>query len=145
VVAVFQTVDHGLCGEPVPEGVAARYALAFLGPRAGTLEAVGSLGTAATMSWACRSRGRRGPGIFRRLDRRWTEQGIEVLLNGRPVEPGVLPQPLGDRRGVDAGGLPPIDLIAVPVNGPMVGAAERNGEFVADPTPMARGCMNLKW
>ena len=27
------------------------------------------------------------------------------------------------------------DLVAVPVNGPMVGAAERNGEFIADPAP----------
>jgi hypothetical protein len=90
------------------------------------------------MSWACRSRGLLGPRIFCRL-----EQGIEVLLNGCPVEPGVLPQPLGGHRRLDAGGRPPRHLIAVPVNGPMVGAAERNGEFVADPAP--RGCMNLKW
>ena len=96
------------------------------------------------MSWACRSRGRLGSGIFCRLDRRWTEQGIEVLLNGCPVEPSVLPQPLGNHRGVDAGGRPPRHLIAVPVNGAMVGAAERNGEFVADPAPQ-RGCMNLRW
>jgi hypothetical protein len=136
VLAVFQTVDHGLCGEPVPESVAARCALAFLRPRPGALERIQSVRlTAATTSWACRSRGRLGPGIFRRLDRRWTEQGIEVLLNGCPVEPSVLPQPLGHHRRVDAGGLPPIGLVAMPVHGPMVGAAERNGEFVADPAP----------
>ena len=58
-----------------------------------------------------------------------------MLLNGPPIEPGVLPQLLGNRDRVDAGGLPPIDLVAMPVNVPMVGAAERNGEFVADPTP----------
>jgi hypothetical protein len=34
-----------------------------------------------------------------------------------------------------SGGLPPRHLIAVPVNGPMVGASERNGEFIADPAP----------
>ncbi len=73
--------------------------------------------------------------LFRRLLRRWTKQGIEVLLNGCPIEAGVLPQPLGDHHRVDASGPPPIDFVAVPVNGPMVGAAERNGEFVADPAP----------
>ena len=42
---------------------------------------------------------------------------------------------VGNRHRVDAGGLPPIHLVAMPVNGPMVGAAERNGEFIADPAP----------
>jgi len=40
---------------------------------------------------------------------------------------------VGNRDRVDAGGLPPLDLVAMPVNGPMVGAAEGNGEFIADP------------
>ena len=43
VLAVLQTVDHGLCGEPVPQGVAARYALAFLRPSSGALERVQSV------------------------------------------------------------------------------------------------------
>ena len=63
------------------------------------------------------------------------EQGIDVLLNGRPVEPGVLPQPLGNRTASMPADFHHADLVAVPVNGPMVGAAERNGEFIADPAP----------
>jgi hypothetical protein len=58
-----------------------------------------------------------------------------VLLDGRPAEPGVLPQPLGNRDRVDAGGLPPCRLVAVAVKGAVVGAAERHGELVADPAP----------
>jgi hypothetical protein len=87
------------------------------------------------MSLVDGSRGRQRPAIVRPLDRRWAEQGIDVPLYGRPVEPGVLPQLLGNRDRVDAGGLPPIDLVATSVNVPMVGAAERNGEFIADPAP----------
>jgi hypothetical protein len=66
-------------------------------------------------------------------NRRWAEQGIDVLLNRRPVEPGVLPQPVRHRHRVDVGGLPPRRLIAVPVEGAMVGAAERHRELIADP------------
>ena len=94
------------------------------------------------MSWACRSRGPLGPGIFRHLDGRRIEHGIEVLLNGRPVEPGVLPQPLRNCHRGDAGSLPPRRLIAVAVKSSMVGAAERNG---LTRRPRARACMNLKW
>ena len=57
------------------------------------------------------------------------------MLLYRRVEPGVLPQPVGNDDGVDARGFPPRCLIAVPVNGPMVGAAERDGKFIADPAP----------
>ena len=43
------------------------------------------------------------------------------------------------RWAITAGSMPAdfhhASLIAMPVNGPMVGAAERNGEFVADPAP----------
>jgi hypothetical protein len=35
---------------------------------------------------------RRGPSILQRID---------VLLNGRPIEPGVLPQVVGNRRRVE--------------------------------------------
>jgi hypothetical protein len=42
---------------------------------------------------------------------------------------------VADRYRVDAGGLPPRCLIAVRMNGTMVGAAEWNGEFIADPAP----------
>jgi hypothetical protein len=58
-----------------------------------------------------------------------------MRLNGCPVEPGVLPQPLRNHHRVYASGPPPIGLIAVPVNGSMVGPTERHREFIADPTP----------
>jgi hypothetical protein len=45
----------------------------------------------------------------------------------------VLPQLLGKRHRVDVRGLPPRRLVAVSVNGPMVGTAERHREFIADP------------
>jgi hypothetical protein len=67
------------------------------------------------------------------VDRRWAEQGIDVLLNGRAIEPGVLPQPLGDRDRVEADGFPPSRLIAAPVEGAMVRAAQRHRELIADP------------
>ena len=67
-----------------------------------------------------------------------------MFLNGCPVEPGVLPQPLGDHHRVDTGDVPPSLLVATPVKGAMVGAAERHREFIADPAPKARGCMNLR-
>jgi hypothetical protein len=71
--------------------------------------------------------------------RRWAEQGIDVLLNRRPAEPGVLPQPLRNSDRVDAGGLPPRSLIAVPVGLTMVGSTERHGELIADPSPQGPG------
>ena len=71
--------------------------------------------------------------IFRRLHRGWAEQGIEVRLNGRPVESGVLPQPVGNSDRVDAGRRPPYRLVATPVKGAMMGAAQGNRELVADP------------
>jgi hypothetical protein len=54
---------------------------------------------------------------------------LETFLNGCPIEPGVLPQPVGDCNRVDAGSLPPLRLVAVPLTR----------------RPRARGCMNLKW
>ena len=93
------------------------------------------------MSWACGSRGRLGPYL---LHRRWTEQGIEVLLNWRPVKPGVLPQPVRDRPGVDAGGGPPRRFVAMPVKGPMMGAAERDRELIADPAAQGLGLHELE-
>ena len=59
-------------------------------------------------------------------------EGIEMLLDGRSLEPGVLPQPLGHSDRVDAGDLPPLRFIALPVKGTMVGAAERHRELIAD-------------
>jgi hypothetical protein len=67
------------------------------------------------------------------------EQGVHMLLNGRPLEPGVLPQPMGNRDRFDAGGVPPRRLVAVPVNLAMVGAAERHRELVADPASQGPG------
>ena len=52
------------------------------------------------MSWACGSRGLLRPC---RSHPRWIEQGIDVLLYGRPVEPGMLPQPVCNRHCIDAG------------------------------------------
>jgi hypothetical protein len=52
------------------------------------------------MSLVDGSPGRQRPAIVRHLHRRWAEQGIDVLLYGRPVEPGVLPQLLGNRDRV---------------------------------------------
>ena len=54
---------------------------------------------------------------------------LETFLNGCPIEPGVLPQPVGDCNRVDAGSLPPLRLVAVPLTR----------------RPRARGCMNFKW
>jgi hypothetical protein len=88
------------------------------------------------MSWACRSRGLLRPC---RVHRRWIEQGIDVLLYGRSVEPGVLPQPVRNRRGVDAGGRPPRRLVAMPVKGPMMGAAERDRKLIAHPATQSLG------
>jgi hypothetical protein len=68
------------------------------------------LEAAAKMSLVDGSRGRHRPAIARHLHRRRAEQGIDVLLDGRPTEPGVLPQPLGNRDRVDAGGPPPCRL-----------------------------------
>jgi hypothetical protein len=95
--------------------------------------AVGSLETAATMSLVAESCGRLSSAVVHPMLRRWAEHGIDVLPNGRPVEPGVLPQPVRHRHRVDVRGLPPRRLIAVPVKGAMVGAAERHRELIADP------------
>jgi hypothetical protein len=67
------------------------------------------------------------------LHRRWTEPGIDVLLNRRSVEPGVLPQPVRNRHGVDTGGRPPRRLVATLVERPMMSAAQRHRELIADP------------
>ena len=85
------------------------------------------------MSWVAESCGRVSAAVVHPMHRGWTAQGIDVLLNGRPVEPGVLPQPVRHRHRVDVRGLPPRRLIAVPVKGTMVGAAERHRELIADP------------
>ena len=60
-------------------------------------------------------------------------QWFDVLLNGGPVEPGMLPQPVRNSDRVDASRRPPCRLLAAPVEGAMVGAAQRHGELVADP------------
>ena len=56
-----------------------------------------------------------------------------MLLDGRPIEPGVLPQPVRNSDRVDAGRRPPYRLVATPVKGAMMGAAQGNRELVADP------------
>ena len=62
-----------------------------------------------------------------------------MLLNGPSIEPGVLPQPVRDRPGVEAGGRPPRRLIAVPVKGTMMGATERDRVLIADPAAQSLG------
>jgi hypothetical protein len=47
------------------------------------------------------------------------------------VDSGEFPKLAGDFEGVDAGLLPPSFLVTSPMNCAMVGAAERNSEFVA--------------
>jgi hypothetical protein len=56
-----------------------------------------------------------------------------VLLNGRTIEPGVLPQPMRNCDCVDASGRPPCRLVATPVKSPMMSAAQRHRELIADP------------
>jgi hypothetical protein len=73
------------------------------------------------------------------LHRRWVEQGIDVLLYGRPGEPGVLPQRVRNRHCVDAGGCPPRRLVATPVKGAMMDTTERDRELIADPSAQGRG------
>src|ERR1700730_4875722 len=51
--------------------------------------------------------------------------------NPRLVDSGEFPKLAGDFEGVDAGLLPPGFLVTSPMNCAMVGAAERNSEFVA--------------
>src|SRR5580692_4697368 len=62
-----------------------------------------------------------------------------MLLDGRAIEPGVLPQPVRNRPCVEAGGGPPRRLIAVPVKGTMMGAAERDCELIADTAAQSLG------
>jgi len=47
------------------------------------------------------------------------------------IEPGLSPEMTGDLNGVDAGGLPPRLLVAGAMDGAVMRAAERDGEFVA--------------
>jgi hypothetical protein len=47
------------------------------------------------------------------------------------IEPGLSPELPGDLDGVDAGGLPPGLLVAGAMDGAVMRAAERDGEFVA--------------
>jgi hypothetical protein len=49
----------------------------------------------------------------------------------RIIEPGLPPKLPGDLNGIDAGCLPPGLLVAGAMDGPVMRAAERDGEFVA--------------
>ena len=49
----------------------------------------------------------------------------------RIIEPGLSPELTGDLHGIDAGRLPPGPLIAGAMNGAVMRAAERDGEFIA--------------
>ena len=49
----------------------------------------------------------------------------------RIIESGLSPELTGDLNGVDAGRLPPRLLVAGAMDGAVVGAAERDDEFVA--------------
>ena len=62
-----------------------------------------------------------------------------MLLDGCAIQPGVLPQPVRDRHCVDAGRRPPRRLVAMPVKGTMMGAAERDRELIADPAAQGLG------
>jgi hypothetical protein len=48
------------------------------------------------------------------------------------IEASLLPELAGDLQGVDPGRLPPAEFAARAVEFPVVGAAERDGELVAD-------------
>ena len=61
-----------------------------------------------------------------------------ILRRGRESNPrlmdlGEFPKLAGDFEGVDAGLLPPGLLVTSPMNCAMMGAAKRNGEFIAGP------------
>jgi hypothetical protein len=60
-------------------------------------------------------------------------------LDGRPIEPGVLPHPVRNSDRVDASGRPPCCLIAAPVKSTMVGAAQRHRELIANPAAQGPG------
>src|SRR6266516_6667224 len=49
----------------------------------------------------------------------------------RIIEPGLPPELPGDLNGIDAGRLPPGPLVASAMDGAVMRAAERDGEFVA--------------
>src|SRR5262249_53993489 len=49
----------------------------------------------------------------------------------RIIEPGLPPELPGDLNGIDAGCLPPGPLVASAMDGAVMRAAERDGEFVA--------------
>ena len=49
----------------------------------------------------------------------------------RIIEPGLSPELTGDLNGVDTGGLPPGLLVSGAMDGAVMRAAERDGEFVA--------------
>src|SRR5258706_16384268 len=49
----------------------------------------------------------------------------------RIIEPGLSPELTGDLNGIDAGRLPPGLLVAGAMDGAVMRAAERDGEFVA--------------
>jgi hypothetical protein len=61
-----------------------------------------------------------------------------ILL--RIIEPGLSPELTGDLDGVNAGRLPPRLLVAGAMDGAVMRAAERDGEFVARFAAEARGC-----
>ena len=50
----------------------------------------------------------------------------------RIIEPGLSPELAGDLERVDASRLPPGALVAGAMNRAVMGAAERDGEFIAD-------------
>jgi hypothetical protein len=62
-----------------------------------------------------------------------------VLLDKRPIEPGVLPHPVRNSDRVDASGRPPCCLIAAPVKSTRVGAAQRQRELIANSAAQGPG------
>ena len=51
---------------------------------------------------------------------------------GGAVEPGMPPQPIGDRQRVDLDPLPPCSFVTRPVQFAVVDPAKRDGELVAN-------------
>ena len=58
-----------------------------------------------------------------------SEKRLVMLL--RIIEPGLPPELPGDLNGIDAGRLPPGPLVAGAMDGAVMRAAERDGEYVA--------------
>ena len=56
-------------------------------------------------------------------------------MRGGTINAGLVPQPLRNSHGVEIHRHPPCRLIASPMEGTVMGPAERDGKLIADPAP----------